>query len=172
MNVAAVDDDALAVLVRDHHDRVYRFGRAVCRSSADVDDAVQDAFVRLAARRDVIEGGSALGWLLRVVKHNCFRLMRRFTRSLGVSFDADDSALDDVAAADLTPEQALLRFELVRRVHAAIAALTPEQRAVIVLRDLEGQSAHDVALALGVGEEAVKSRLARARAAVRTQLER
>lgn len=132
---------------------------------------MQDAFVRLSARRDVIDGGSALGWLLRVVKHNCFRLMRRFTRARGVSFDVDDDALADVAAAALSPEEALLRFELVRRVHAAIAALTPEQRTVLVLRDLEGRSAVDVAAALGVSVDAVKSRLARARAEVRARID-
>ena len=74
----AGDDEALATLVRAYHDRVYRFGLRVCRDSFDADDAVQEAFVKLGKRPDVVRSAGALFWLLAVVKHACLRLLRPF----------------------------------------------------------------------------------------------
>lgn len=67
------DDEALALLVRAHHDRVYRFGLRVCRDGYDADDAVQEAFSKLATRPDVARDPSALFWLFCVVRHACMR---------------------------------------------------------------------------------------------------
>lgn len=164
------DDEALSSLVRAYHDRVYRFGVRVCRDAADADDAVQEAFIRLARKPEVMGDASVLSWLMTVVKNACLRLLRPFSRErrvLGVPLrDADDQA-----GEALDPEQALLRYELVQRVHAAIARLSPEQRAVIVLRDLEGHSGEETAAMLGIELVAMKSRLHRARQTLRASLE-
>src|SRR5689334_23198962 len=77
---AAGDDEALTQLVRLYHDRVYRFGLRACRDAFDADDAVQDAFVKLAARPDVVRDRGALSWLLSVVRHTCMRMLRPFVR--------------------------------------------------------------------------------------------
>lgn len=167
-SAAEGDDDALARLVRLHHDRVYRFGRRVCRDGADADDAVQEAFIKLSKRPDVVAASSALSWLMSVVRRACLRLLRPFVRrrrALG-----DDDALDEVPAAALDPEQALERFELARRVHAAIAKLPQPYREVLILRDLEGLSGEETCRALGLELAAMKSRLHRARTMMRDSL--
>ena len=167
-SAAAGDDEALARLVRLHHDRVYRFGRRVCRDGADADDAVQEAFIKLAKRPDVLADQGALSWLMSVVRHACLRLLRPFARrrrALGEEF-----ATDEVLSAELDPEQAFQRFELAGRVHAAIAKLPQPYREVLILRDLEGLSGEEACSALGLELAAMKSRLHRARAMMRESL--
>ena len=170
---AGGDDAALATLVRLYHDRVYRFGLRVCRDGFDADDAVQDAFIKLSQRPEVIAHGGALSWLLRVVVNACRRALRPFARerrSLGERVDADDAS--DVSANTLSPEAALQRWELVSAVHAAIAELEAPYREVLVLRDLEGLSGEEASAMLGVPLATMKTRLHRARVMLREKIQR
>jgi len=159
------DDQALAELVRRYHHRVYRFGKRVCRDGYDADDAVQEAFIKLSARPDVAAHPGALAWLFTVVRNACLRLLRPFANG-----EREPLSGLEHAEAGATPEDALARFELVRQVHAAIAALEPAQREVLVLRDLEGLSGAATAAALGLTEANMKTRLHRARLALRAAL--
>jgi RNA polymerase sigma-70 factor, ECF subfamily len=171
---AAGDDEALARLVRAYHDRVYRFGVRVCRDSFDADDAVQEAFSRLARRADVVRDPSALSWLFTVVRNTCSRLLRPFARerrTLGARVDAAEIA-DAVPSAALDPEQSLERWRLVDSVHAAIATLPRAQREVLVLRDLEGLTGPETCAALGLTEATMKARLHTARTELRAALAR
>jgi RNA polymerase sigma-70 factor (ECF subfamily) len=164
------DDEALAALVRLHHDRVYRFGLRVCRDGFDADDAVQEAFTKLATRRDVMADQGALSWLMTVVRNTCLRLLRPFQRekrALGERVEADE-----LPASELSSEAALERWELVCSVHAAIAQLSPTYREVLVLRDLEGLSGDETCAALGLETAAMKTRLHRARAMLRERIAR
>lgn len=162
------DPVALDHLVRTYHDRVYRFGMRTCRDGFDADDAVQEAFIKLARRPDVMTDPGVLSWLFTVVKNTCMRLLRPFVRerrALGASVEADE-----VPTNQLAPDVALERYRLVHAVHDAIATLAPEAREVLLLRDLEGLTSEETANALGITEVAMKSRLHRARVAVRAQL--
>lgn len=163
------DDDALRVLVRDYYDRVYRFGRGACRDAFDADDAVQEAFIKLARRPDVQRDQGALSWLMSVVRNACLRMMRAFGRSHSAPWA---SVEDSAAAAEGGPDAALERFRVVDQVHRAIAALSPEHRQVILLRDLEGLSGEEAAERLGIAETAMKTRLHRARRLLRERIER
>ena len=164
------DLDALDALVKRHHDRVYRFGLRACRDAFDADDAVQEAFTRLARRPDVARHPGALSWLMTVVKNACLRLLRPFARARRHLGQRSDE-LDEVPAHDVSPEHALERWQLVRAVHEAIAALEPPYREVIILRDLEGMSGEEVSGALGISLPAMKTRLHRARQLLRARLE-
>jgi RNA polymerase sigma-70 factor (ECF subfamily) len=170
LQAAAVgDDQALEALVRAHHDRVYRFGLRVCRDPFDADDAVQEAFIKLARRPDVIRDQGALSWLMTVVKNACLRLLRPFRRPRS-SLEEDLEGSGAVPASELDPEAALARWRLVHLVHRAIATLERPYREILVLRDLEGQTGDQVCAALGLSEAAMKSRLHRARSMVREKL--
>jgi RNA polymerase sigma-70 factor, ECF subfamily len=161
------DDEALAQLVREYHDRVYRFGLRACRDSFDADDAVQEAFVKLARRPDVQRDRGVLSWLMTTVRHTCMRLLRPFARERRLG---DRAELDEVADAAPSPERALERWRLVALVHAAIAKLPPTYREILVLRDLEGLSGEEAARALHISEASMKSRLHRARSMIRDAL--
>jgi RNA polymerase sigma-70 factor, ECF subfamily len=158
---AAGDDDALAILVDAYHDRVQRFGLRVCRDRFDAEDAVQEAFARLARRPDVQRDQGALSWLMTVVRNLCLRMVNVVLRARPIEDSPSD--LPD-------PEAALERFDIVQRVHAAIAKLPRDQREVLILRDLEGMSGDQVCQALTITSAAMKSRLHRARASVREEL--
>ena len=171
VNLAAGgDDEALATLVRLYHDRVYRFGLRACRDGFDADDAVQEAFTKLARRPDVVRHEGALSWLMSTVRSICLRLLRplaREARVLGARVDAEPPA-DEI----FSPEAALERWELVQAVHAAIAELERPYREVLVLRDLEGLSGEETSRTLGLEMAAMKTRLHRARAELRERLTR
>lgn len=163
------DNEALALLVQRYHDRVHRFGLRVCRDRFDADDAVQEAFLKLAARPDVQQHQGALSWLMTVVKNACLRLLRPFARRrplLGEGTNRMDEIPSDAPSADLMLE----RWQLVHRVYEAIAALPPVYRQVLVLRDLEGLTGEETATKLGIPEPTMKTRLLRARAMMRTAI--
>jgi RNA polymerase sigma-70 factor, ECF subfamily len=165
------DDQALALLVRAYHDRVYRFGVHVCRDRFDADDSVQEAFTKLAKRPDVQQSETMLAWLMRVVLNTCKRMMRPFLRDrklLGTR--VDDAA--EVPSAQLDPEQALERFELIQTVHAGIAGLDRPYREVLIMRDLEGLSGDETCATLGLAPATMKTRLHRARTQLRAELMR
>jgi RNA polymerase sigma-70 factor (ECF subfamily) len=164
-----VDALALDAVVRAYHARVRQFGRRACRSADDADDAVQEAFEKLARRPDVVRHPGALSWLMTVVRNACARLLRPFARTRRALGEPVED-VEDVEAPVVSPAAALARLELLRAVHDAIAALPEPSRTVLVLRDLEGLSGEATCRALGIEVAAMKSRLHRARAELRAAL--
>lgn len=164
----AGDVDALEVLVRTYHDRVYRFGLRACRNAFDADDAVQEAFIKLAHRPDVVRDPGALSWLMTVVRNACARMLRPFSRGRHATAITDAGELP---AEGLNPEAAIERWQLVHAVHEAIAGLEPLYREVIILRDLEGLTGEQVSEMLDVPQATMKTRLHRARQMLREQIE-
>jgi RNA polymerase sigma-70 factor (ECF subfamily) len=169
---AAGDDMALTALVKTYHERVYRFGLRVCQNAADADDAVQEAFLKLARRPDVMAHSGALYWLFRVVKTICLLPLRPLLlllpRRKVPIHEASEAELNSSA---LNPEEALARLELVQAVHAAIAQLERPYREVLVMRDIEALSGDETARALGIELAAMKTRLHRARKQLRDALQ-
>jgi len=165
-SAALGDDEALSLLVRAYHDRVYRFGLRVCRDGFDADDAVQEAFSKLAKRREVIADPGVLSWLFSVVRNACLRMLRRFARNRRVAVGDPE----EIPAGQESAQEAIERQELVLSVHAAIASLERPYREVIVMRDLEGLSGEDTCAALGLELAAMKTRLHRARKKLREAL--
>lgn len=163
------DDEALSMLVRAYHDRVYRFGLRVCRDGYDADDAVQEAFTKLARRPEVMRDAGVLSWLMSVVRNACLRMLRPFVRErrpLGERLEEDEGARSDA----LDPQQALERWQLIQSVHAAIAGLARPYREVLIMRDLEGLSGEETCQALGLELATMKTRLHRARTQLREEL--
>ena len=165
------DDEALAQLVRAYHDRVYRFGVRVCRDGYDAEDAVQDAFTRLATRPDVVRDPGALSWLFTVVRNACTRMLWPFVRARRALGERVEDA-DATPSPALDPEAALQRWRLVHAIHGAIATLERPYREVLVMRDLEGLSGAETCEALALTEATMKTRLRCARLELRRELER
>lgn len=163
------DDEALTMLVREYHDRVYRFGLRVCRDGYDADDAVQEAFTKLARRPDVARDPSVLSWLMSVVRNACLRMLRPFVRERTTLGERVDD-IDTIESEHVDPQRALERWELVQAVHTAISTLERPYREVLVMRDLEGLSGHETCLALGLDLATMKTRLHRARTKLREEL--
>lgn len=166
-------------LVRQHGGRMLAVARRMLSSEADADDAVQEAF--LAAFRAIgsFQGQSQLGtWLHRIVVNACLmRLRSRAARpsvsieSLLPTFDETGHHTRTPVAWSTTPDELASRAELRAQVRSCIDRLPEGYREVLVLRDLEELDTEETARALGIHPGAVKTRLHRARQALRTLLE-
>ncbi|MDR7413519.1 MAG: sigma-70 family RNA polymerase sigma factor [Armatimonadota bacterium] len=160
----AGDLDAFEELVRAYQDRIYDLAYRITGNREDAVDAAQDAFVRAYQALPRFRQDAAFGtWLYRTATNAAVDLVRRRAAGPPVELPTNYPAPD-------TPETAARRREVGRRVQAALAHLSPEFRAAVVLRDLHGLAYRDVARILQVPVGTVRSRLARAREALRTQL--
>jgi RNA polymerase sigma factor (sigma-70 family) len=135
-----------------------RFARRLCTGPEDAEDAVQNALWILHRKVGTVRAVPAFaGWLFRVVARECRRLMRR----AGIAVDSTEV---DAIAAPRIPS------ELQRDLAAAIEALPDAYRTVLIMRDVEELTAPETAEILKLSQEAVKSRLRRARGQVRERL--
>jgi RNA polymerase sigma factor (sigma-70 family) len=138
-----------------------RFARQTCSTSEDAEDAVQVALWQMHRKLGALKMVEAFAtWLFRIVERECYRLFRR--RAPG-NVEIADGDLPELAAPAIPVD---LRIDLT----AAIAALPPPYRVVLILRDIDELTAPETASQLGISTEAVKSRLHRARAMVRERM--
>ena len=137
-------------------------------------DATQDGFLKAYRSLDKFRGGSFKAWLMRIVANTCLDQLRARRRRQTTSFD---ELLDPEQAPCLIdrgrgPEEHAVNQELRRAIQLGMRALPADQRAVIVLSDVEGFSYAEIAQATGMALGTVKSRLSRARAKMRDSLVR
>ena len=164
------DEAALTRLIETYAPRVLRFGQKLCGSSADADDVMQQTLLTVISHIGDFRGDSQFStWLLSIARNHCLKLRTRgFTAHASEPLEA--AAQTATTPAGTAPDEAVSREQLETALDGAIAALDPPQREVLVLRDIEGLSAPEVAQALELSVDAVKSRLHRARKALREQL--
>jgi RNA polymerase sigma-70 factor (ECF subfamily) len=171
--------DALDGLIERHSGRVYRLALGITRNCADAEEIVQDVLVTLVQKGHTFEGRSAVSsWIHRITVNAALakRRARRVEREVSLdamlpTFQADGHRAGDPAFFRLdwsqTPEGELLSQETRAAVRAAIDRLPDLYRVVLILRDIEGLSNEEVATAICDTVGAVKSRLHRARMALR-----
>ena len=176
------DTTALETLMARYTDRVYRLAYGITGNAADAEEVVQDVFLTVFRKIHTFEGRAALGsWIYRVTTNAALikRRGRRSDREIPLEpslpvFLPDGHRAGDPAflKADWsqTPEADLLSKETREILHQAIADLPDQYRAVVVLRDVQGLSNEEVADVVGESLPCVKSRLHRARMALREEL--
>ena len=167
------DAAALEALLTRHAPAVLRFGQKMCGHPEDAQDVLQEAL--LAAARSVkdFRGDASFStWLFTIVRSYCIKKRRvsKFAPTETVSLDHDVSAARLASTAPL-PDEAASDNQLSRELNVAIGELEEANREVLLLRDVEGLTAPEVASVLGISVDAVKSRLHRARVQVRARLE-
>jgi RNA polymerase sigma factor (sigma-70 family) len=154
------DSRAIETLVSGSHQHVRRFAATLCATPEDAEEATQEALIVLFRKIGTLRAAAALGsWMFQIVRNECIRRARLTFYRPTPNATAEPSAEDT----------ALARLEM-ERIVGSIADLPPEQRAVLVLRDIQGLSGAATARALGLSRAAMKSRLHRGREAVRSQL--
>jgi RNA polymerase sigma-70 factor (ECF subfamily) len=147
---------------------VYRFGRRMCGNEHDAEDVVQDTLLNVALHLDTFEGRASFSsWVFALARSACAR-QRRGLKNRPPMADSSAVEQDDRAPS---PEALAAEREVLGDVRDALDRLTPEAREVILLRDVEGLPALEAAAALEISVDALKSRLHRARAALRRELE-
>jgi RNA polymerase sigma-70 factor (ECF subfamily) len=173
------DERACEALVRLHGGRMLAVARRFLRTEEDSADAVQDAFLAAFRSLDRFEGNSALGtWLHRIVVNVCLMKLRARSRSREVRIDDLLPSFDDtghhnrpVRAWENPTLAHLTRAEIRTQVRSCIDQLPEAYREVLLLRDIEEFDTAETAQQLGITPGTVKTRLHRARQALRSLLE-
>jgi RNA polymerase sigma-70 factor (ECF subfamily) len=165
---------AFGELVRRYQDRLYNTVYRLVDNAEDAQDIVQDAFLNAYQSLDGFKGDSRFfTWLYRIAVNTAISHKRR--QRVLLSIDTGRNGANSVQPLDASeysrPGEALERAEQEQRLQEALSRLSPEHRAVLVLKDLEGQKYEEMAEVLGVPIGTIRSRLHRARAELRELLE-
>jgi RNA polymerase sigma-70 factor, ECF subfamily len=159
-----------------HSAMVYNLALRLCGNAADAQDLAQDVFVKaIRALAGLREDSFSGTWLYRITVNawkNRLRAGARRGADATVTLDAGDEAGAQPASPEARPEEAAERAGRKAALERALAALTPEDRAMLALRELDGRSYEEIAAVLEVPLGTVKSRLSRAREALRLKLEK
>jgi RNA polymerase sigma-70 factor (ECF subfamily) len=170
------DIGAFESLVRRYDRNVFRIAQHITQNREDAEDVVQDAFLKAYQNLGQFQGQSKFyTWLVRIAVNEALMRLRRRRPERMVSIDEDvkteeDSMPRDIADWSPNPEQLYTQAELKDILGKTIQGLPPSFRTVFVLRDVEGLSTEETALALELSVPAVKSRLLRARLQLRERL--
>jgi RNA polymerase sigma-70 factor, ECF subfamily len=177
----ARDERAFQELIGQFGDRVFNLVLRMVGDRAEAEDIAQEVFVTVFKSIDTFRAEARLStWLLRIAanhaKNRIKYLSRRATDRGGLD-EAPESALADLGKAPAqshvnAPDVALEAAERGNALERAIAALDEDQRLVVVLRDIEEMSYEEIGEITGLPEGTVKSRLHRARMALKERLER
>jgi RNA polymerase sigma-70 factor, ECF subfamily len=158
-------------LMRRYNQRVYRVARAIVKDEAEAEDVMQQAYLNAFTHlRQFADRARFSTWLTRIVIHEALGRRRKARPASQTLNEAEGDAMSQVESTAPSPERQAYASELKRLVEQSVDALPDTYRAVFMLRDIEGLSTAETAEGLDLGEEAVKTRLHRARAILRKEL--
>lgn len=162
-------------LVRRFGPIVYNLALRLTGNAADAEDLAQESLIKALRGLASYRGENPGAWTYRITVNawkNSLRAKasRPFLRFFSPDGEGIESEPSGAASRELGPEQAAAANDERARVESALTFLTPEERAVLVLRELDGRSYADIAESLGIPLGTVKSRIARARAVLAERL--
>ena len=173
---AAREESACEELVAGHERMVFQLAFNILGDRDEALDLSQEVFLSVFRTIHKFRGQSALKtWIYRIVinqARNRQRWFRRRRRADQVSLDAHEAAHGELQqpGEQTSPDRALARKQLAARLRIALEHLPFDQRTVVVLREIDGLSYEEIAFSSGVAVGTVKSRLTRARQALRRDL--
>jgi RNA polymerase sigma-70 factor, ECF subfamily len=172
------DNEAFAELVGRYQNKIYRLARNITQSNEDAEDVLQETFLKAYSHLDGFQRNSKFyTWIVRIAVNESLMKLRKRKSDRTVPLDepldtGEESVAREIAVWDDNPEQRYSREEMQEILDEAVDSLKPDFRTVFVLRDIEELSTEETAEALGISVPAVKSRLLRARLALREKLTR
>jgi RNA polymerase sigma-70 factor, ECF subfamily len=172
----AGDLTAFTALCRLHSPRLLRTVRQITRNHEDAEDAVQDAFMRAFVHLKSFDGRAQFAtWLTRIALNSALMILRKRKHYPAVSIDSDPQDEGRFVSWEIAdraddPERRLLKSETTERLRKAIAELDPTPRVAMEFWNFEELSAREGARKLNISKAAFKSRLVRAKAALRSEL--
>lgn len=176
---AGGDPQAMERLLTQVQEVAWRFSVSVCGHADDAEDAMQEALIKTYRYTTSIREPEAFRpWLHRTVRNACLMNRRRRAHEPARLESLDRPPRDGADATHLdppdpgrNPEQLAANAGLRARLRGALDGLPPAYRAIVFLREMQGLSTRDVAHAMGISEDNVKTRLRRARKALQAALE-
>ncbi len=167
------DQDAFERLLSAQEGRMYAVALRMCGNREDAQDCVQEAMIRIYRAISSFKGQSSFAtWVYRITMNSCLDELRRRKTRTSTSLDAMLENGFAPSDEDDTPERHSLQAEQKRLLERAIAELPEDMRAAIVLRDVQGCSYDEIALALDTNVGTIKSRISRGRERLRGVLSR
>ncbi len=175
----AGDTDAFRQIVERYQSKVYNLALRMTGNPEDASDIAQESFIRVFRSLKTFKGDSSFStWLHRIANNIVLDHLRQRRRrplvvmstDTVVSADEGEHPIEFGGPLSLQPEEQVLRAERMRGLEQAIQAISPEHRLVLLLRDVQAFSYEEIAAMLGINIGTVKSRLNRARLAVREHL--
>jgi RNA polymerase sigma-70 factor, ECF subfamily len=162
------------VLMRRHNQRLSRAVRTVLKLESEVEDVMQQTYVEAFANLRQLRGVRSLSsWLVQIGVNGALdrlRQQRRFVAS-GTAFDGvEEGQPGGKESRSADPEESASQVELVRLLEAAVEELPARYQLVFSLREIEGMSTRETAMALGVSKDVVKTRLHRAKLHIQRQV--
>jgi RNA polymerase sigma-70 factor (ECF subfamily) len=165
------DRRALDTVVARYQPGLYRIAKYLCGNPARVDDVVQETMLAMVRYLATFRGETSFAtWLYTIARRQCARPLSRSKHAPRSTQPFDEADFEGTLAKDDDPFETLERREQHVAIERALGNLRPDEREILVLRDIEGLSARESADVLGIGLAALKSRLHRARLGLRAQL--
>jgi len=174
----AGDQNAFGELVNRYERKIYRLAKNITRNDEDAEDVLQDAFLKAYTHLDNFKGDSKFyTWIVRIAVNEALMRLRKRKTDRSVPLDepvelGEETVQREIAVWEDNPEQQYSQEEWRKILDEAVDSLKPDFRTVFVLRDIEELSTEETAETLGISVPAVKSRLLRARLALRERLTR
>ena len=179
--VRAGDSALFEILMRRHNQQIYRAARAIVKNETEVEDVMQQAYINAYLHLDQFEERSQFStWLTRIAVNEAIGRREKTKTAERINERLEENrveknrvernwgtAVDTFTSSQPSPEHQAYARELQRVLEHAVDELPETYRAVFMLRDIEGLSTSETGEGLGLGEEAVKTRLHRARAMIR-----
>lgn len=161
------DEAAFGELVQKYQKRVYALTVRMCPTPELAEEAAQETFLSAWQGLPFFRGDSAFStWLYRLASNACVDLLRKERRHQGTSLD-DDTVGAEIPDTKPTPEEAAETKELRAQIEAGLRQLSPEHRAVLILREIQQLNYEEIADALSLDLGTVKSRISRGRRQLR-----
>jgi len=170
------DSDAFAQLVEQNQNRIYSLALRMVGNPEDAADLAQEAFLSAWRGLEKFQGEAAFStWLYRLTSNACIDFLRKEKRKRAAGTvlyldDTEQGATLDLPDYDADPHRQLEQEEVRSAITDCLAQLSPEHRKVLTLREVSGLSYAEIGEILGLEEGTVKSRIARARLALRKKL--
>lgn len=174
----AGDASAFSTLVNRYERKIYRLAKHITQNDEDAEDVLQEAFLKAYEHLDGFQGNSKFyTWIVRIAVNEALMKLRKRKSDRTVPLDepvdtGEEMVAREIAVWEDNPEQRYSRDEMQGILDQAIQSLKPDFRTVFMLRDIEELSTEETAETLGISIPAVKSRLLRARLALREKLTR
>ena len=172
----AGDIRAFEELMEEHQKAIYNVAYRIVGNYDDASDVAQDAMIKIFKNLSYFEERSKFTtWMYRIVTNTALDFLKKNRRNKVISIDETISGEENdygkqLASDEVTPQELVEQDERRQAVLKALYKLTPEHRAVLVLRDINGLSYDEIANVLMCSEGPVKSRINRARKSLRETL--
>jgi len=168
----AHDGAAFELLMRRHNQRVYRVVRSILRDVDEIEDVIQQAYLQAFTHLDQFGGNARWStWVCRIAINEALARIRQRGRFVSIDAASEESMADFSKAPTSDPERTAAGREFGHLVERAIDGLPDIYRSVLILREVEEMTTEETAAVLDVEVDVIKTRLHRARAALRDAIE-